>query len=264
MSHDLARRLAVTAAAVACGFGTALGLGAIGTRVEESSGGALAADATLIAPAGPAFSIWSVIYLGLAGYVVWQWLPSRASDARARAIGWWAALSLLLNGAWLMVTQQGWIWPSVGVILALAVVLKVIVARLAAEPASGWVDRVLLDGTFGLYLGWVAVATCANIAAALVDTGVGATGRGAELTTVAVLLVVLGLGWWYSRSYPSALRWPVVAAMTWGVAWVCYGRLGDEPSSIVVGVGAAVVAVGLVTSAAFHTALHVAPQHGRA
>ena len=102
-----------------------LGVGVIGTRVEESSGGALAADATLIAPAGPAFSIWTPIYLGLAAYTVWQWLPDQATDRRHRAIGWLAAASMVLNALWLLVTQQGWLWASVGVIAALVVTLGV-------------------------------------------------------------------------------------------------------------------------------------------
>ena len=50
------RQVAVTAAEIFCVVGTLYGTGVIGTRVEESSGGRLAADATLIAPAGPAFS----------------------------------------------------------------------------------------------------------------------------------------------------------------------------------------------------------------
>lgn len=151
-------------------------------------------------------------------------------------------------------TQQGWLWASVAVILALAVVLKVIAERLSAHPARGWPDRIVVDGTFGLYLGWVAVAVCANIAATLVEAGVPATGTGAELASVAVLIVVLVLGWWYSRRYPAAVRWPVAAAMTWGVGWIAYGRLGDEPGSATVGVSAAVVALGLALGATAITA----------
>lgn len=88
------------------------------------------------------------------------------AHARARATGWWAAASMLLNAGWLLVTQQGWLWVSVGVILALARVLKVIVSRFTALPATGWGERAATDVTFGLYLGWVAVAAYANIAAA--------------------------------------------------------------------------------------------------
>lgn len=256
MSNDTIRRLTVTVAAVFCAFGTAVGTGLIGTRVEESAGGSLSDEATLIAPAGPAFSIWSVIYLGLAGYVVWQWIPSNATDSRARATGWLAAASMVLNAAWLLVTQQGWLWASVAVIVVLVVVLKAIAERLSTRPAHGWTDRIVVDSTFGLYLGWVAVATCANIAATLVANGLPATGTGPEIVTVVVLLVVLALGWFYSRRYPNAVRWPVAAAMTWGVAWIAYGRLGADPASMTVGLSASAVAVALALGAVFMTAVH--------
>lgn len=256
MSHDTIRRLAVTLAALVCAFGTAVGTGLIGTRVAESAGGSLSDEATLIAPAGPAFSIWSVIYLGLAGYVVWQWLPANATDTRARATGWLAAASMVLNAAWLLVTQQGWLWASVAVILVLALVLKVIAEQLSTRTARGWGERIVVDGTFGLYLGWVAVATCANIAATLVASGVADTGTGPEIVTVVILLVVLALGWWYSHRYTNAVRWAVAAAMAWGVAWIAYGRLGDEPASTLVGVSAIAVALGLVVGAVLMTALN--------
>ncbi|MEO6018701.1 MAG: hypothetical protein ABIP45_00440 [Knoellia sp.] len=67
---DRTRQLGVTLAEVFCIVGTLVGVGVLGARVEESAGGSLAADATLLAPAGPAFSIWSVVYLGLAAYTV--------------------------------------------------------------------------------------------------------------------------------------------------------------------------------------------------
>lgn len=251
MSADLARRLTVTLAAIACALGTAMGFGLIGTRVEESAGGALAADATLIAPAGPAFSIWSVIYIGLLGYVIWQWLPAHATDPRARQTGWWAAASLVLNGGWLLVTQWGWLWASVAVIVTLFAVLLVIAVRLTRVQPRGVADRIVLDGTFGLYLGWVAVAVCANLAATLVEFGAPATGTGPEVATVALLAGVLALGWWFSTRFAATVRWPIAAAMAWGIAWVAYGRLAPEadPTSTLVGIVAIVAAVGVLIGA---------------
>jgi hypothetical protein len=240
---DLARRVTVTLAEILCVVGTLVGTGVIGTRVAESSGGALAADATLLAPAGPAFSIWSVIYAGLAAYTVWQWLPAQATSERGRATGWLAAGSMVLNAAWLLVTQAGWIWVSVGVIAALLATLVALVVRLSRVPATSVADRVVVDGTFGLYLGWVAVAACANVAAALaVDVSVG---RGvAELGAVVAVLLVLVGGAWLARAYGG--RWPVALASAWGLAWIAVGRLGDSPSSAVTAVAAIAGAVAMV------------------
>ena len=104
---DRMRQWLVTAGAIFMIFGTLYGFGLIGTPVEQSSGGSLSAEATLLAPAVRAFSIWSVIYLGLIGYVIWQWLPANTASPRARRIGWLSALSMALNGLWLLVVQAG-------------------------------------------------------------------------------------------------------------------------------------------------------------
>jgi hypothetical protein len=244
---DQVRRIAVIAAEIFCIVGTLFGVGVIGTRVEESSGGALAATATLIAPAGPAFSIWTPIYLGLLGYAVWQALPANAVRERVRSTGWLAAASMVLNAAWLLVTQQGWIWVSVVVIVALALTLGTLVQRLTRETAASTLERILLDVTFGLYLGWVAVATCANITAALVDSGVDLGATANQVAAVVVLAVAAGLGVLFARRLGG--RWSVAAAMAWGLAWIAVGRLGDEPRSVATGI-AAVVAVVVVLLAA--------------
>jgi hypothetical protein len=246
---DRVRQVVVTLAEVFCVLGTLVGTGVIGTRVEESSGGALAADATLLAPLGPAFSIWSVVYAGLAAYTVWQWLPSVAASPRARATGWLAAASMALNAAWLLVTQQGWLWTSVVVIVALVLVLGVLVQRLAdLGPGSALADRVVVDGTFGLYLGWVCVAVCANVAATLVAEGVTPSAPLADAIAVVVLAVVVGVAALVLAR--TGRRWTFAAAAAWGLAWIAAGRLTDSPESLVVGVAAVLAALAVLLLAA--------------
>ncbi len=239
--EDEVRRVVVVLAEVFCVVGTLVGVGVLGTRVEESSGGALAATATLVAPAGPAFGIWSVIYLGLLAYAVWQLPAVNATRERVRSTGWLAAASMVLNAAWLLVTQQGWIWVSVVVILALAVTLGLLVRRLGAQRAQSLPERLVLDVTFGLYLGWVAVASCANVTAALVDSGVDLGSVGSQVAAVVVVAVAAGLGVVFARTLGA--RWSVAAAMAWGLGWIAVGRLTGEPSSVATGLAAAVAAV---------------------
>lgn len=251
-STDRARQLVTTASAVFMIIGTLFGIGVIGTRVEESSGGSLSATATLLAPAVRAFSIWSVIYVGLIGYVVWQWLPANAASARARSIGWLAAVSMVLNAAWLLVTQVGQLWLSVVVIAALAVTLGLLMQRLTSLPvrstdAAGWVERVVVDGTFGLYLGWVSVATAANITATLVASGVNPDGIIAEVLAVVVIAVAAGLGVLFAAVLHGRIG--VAAAMAWGLSWIAVGRLTDQPASTLTGIAAAVAALVVVGAA---------------
>lgn len=241
MNNDLLRRLWVTVCEVVCLYGTLLGMGVIGSRVEESSGGSLAADATLLAPGSPAFSIWSVVYLGLAAYTVWQWLPAQRTSDRARATGWLAGITMLLNAGWLLVTQFGLIRLSVGVIALLVLTLGVLVRRLAVLPASSMVDRIIVDGTFGAYLGWVSVATCANVAAAGVASGWTLGFQADQWLAIAVLAVAAVVG--VVLAWQLGGRVSLGAAMAWGLGWIAVARITDAPPSMLVGAAAAVAAV---------------------
>lgn len=244
---DRARQVGVTLAEIFCVVGTLIGVGVLGTRVQDSSGGALSAEATRIAPAGPAFSIWSVVYLGLLAYTVWQWFPRNATSERTRSTGRLAAASMVLNAAWLLVTQQGWIWVSVIVIVALALVLGILVRRLTSVRATGSLERIVVDGTFGLYLGWVAVATCANVTAAFVSAGVRPSDTVSDLLAVVVLAVAAGLGLVLAARLGG--RYAVAVAMAWGLAWIAIGRVSSTPTSTITAIAAAVAAVAVVLAA---------------
>ena len=248
MGNDRIRQVWVTICQALCIYGTLVGFGVLGTSVEDSSGGALSADATLLAPGGTAFSIWSVIYLGLFAYTVWQWLPANTESPRARATGWLAGVSMLLNAAWILVTQQGWVWISVGVIAVLALTLGLIMRRLTTLEPHGWADRIVLDGTFGAYLGWVTVATVANVAAAGAASGLSVSGTVDEWLAVVVLAAAAGLSALFA--YTIGGRFAVAAAMMWGLGWIAIARLYDEPASTIVGIAAilAVAAVLIISS----------------
>ncbi len=257
VAGDRTRQLVVTASAVFMIIGTLFGIGVFGTRVQEASGGNLSATATLLAPAVRAFTIWSVIYVGLIAYVVWQWLPANASSVRARSIGWLAALSMVLNAVWLLVTQVGWLWASVAVIAALVATLGLLMRRLTAIPAGSaraagspgrWAELIVVDGTFGLYLGWASVATAANITATLVASGVDPGGIVAEVIAVLVIAVAAAIG--VMLAVVLGGRIGVAAAMAWGLTWIAVGRLTTQPGSTMTGVAAVLAAVVVVAAAA--------------
>ncbi|WP_040633943.1 tryptophan-rich sensory protein [Mobilicoccus pelagius] len=250
---DRVRQVGVTLAEVACVFGTLVGTGVIGRRVAESSGGSLSSAATHIAPAGPAFSIWSMIYLGLFAYTVWQWLPGQAAAPRHRAVGRLVAASMLLNAGWLLVTQVDWIAFSVLVIVAMLAVLVAAVARLLRHPASGNVDAVITDGTLGAYLGWVCVATCANVAAALAAYRVRPGAPVADALAVVVVAVAALVGVALTRwvgAMSTAARWSIGLAVAWGLAWIAVGRTSGDPRSIPTAVAAGLGTLAVLTATA--------------
>ncbi|WP_413451345.1 tryptophan-rich sensory protein [Georgenia phoenicis] len=248
MSRDraaLVRHLGVSIAYVVCVVGSMVGVGLFGgTPIAEAAGGVLAADSTHLAPDSPAFSVWSVIYGGLGLYTVWQWWDR----TDPRRLAWPVVASLVLNAAWILAVQAGQVWLSVAVIVALLVVLAVIFQRLLAVPPRSRVEALVADGTLGLYLGWVSVATCANTAAALLDSGF--TGGGAsEWWAVGVLAAVGVVG--VALALVGRGRLAPTATIVWGLSWIAVGRTSGEPESSTTAIAAVTVAVvvALVTIA---------------
>lgn len=248
-SRDIARQVTVAASAVIAVIGSFVGSGAAGgTPIQDAAGGALAADATLIAPATPAFSIWSVIYLGLLAYAVWQFLPGQSSAARHRRIGYWVAASLILNAAWILSIQFDLLPLSVPIIVILLAVLLRILLDLTAQPATSRLDALITDGTLGLYLGWVAIATAANVTALLVASGFDGFGWPPELWSVVVVLAAAAAG--VAIAVAGRGRIAPALSLSWGLAWLAVGRLTGEPASTITGVAAigAIVIVLAVTA----------------
>lgn len=247
-SSDLPRQVAVTVSLAICIVGSMIGVGVFGgTPIAQAAGGALAADSTLLAPASPAFSIWSVVYTGLAAFTVWQWLPSQRTNPRQRSLGWIVAASMVLNAAWILSVQAGLLLLSVLVILALLVTLVLAFLRYSQSRAGSWVEAVVVDGTLGLYLGWTSVAVCANIAAALKAAGFGGFGLRPEFWSVGVLVVVAVVG--IALAIKGHGRLALAAAIAWGLVWISVGRGTDAPESFPTAIAAA-VAAALVLGAA--------------
>ncbi len=250
-TSDRLRQVLVLVGAVLAIGGAALGSGAFGGQpIQDAAGGALSADATPIAPATPAFSIWSLIYLGLAVVAVAQALPRQAASLRFRATAWWVLASMLLNAAWIGVVQAGWLSASVLVILVLLAVLARLFVVLVRMPPRGAAD-VVTDVTVGLYLGWVSVATLANITAFLTATDVGDLGLGVTAWSVVVLAAAAALAVGYAvhgRGRASVVL-PVGAAMAWGLTWIAVGRQSPPFEDQVVAVAAAAAAAVALVSA---------------
>ncbi|MGC5627988.1 TspO/MBR family protein [Georgenia sp. Z1344] len=245
---DRLRQVVVSVSAPLAILGAMVGSGALGgDPMAEAAGGAFAADATHVAPASPAFSIWSVIYLGLVAYAVWQWFPGQASAERHRRVGYLVAGSMLLNAAWLLVVQAGWLAVSVVVMALLLGTLLIVAAILGRRAPTGAVDAIVTDGTMGLYLGWIVVATVANVAAVLAEAGLRESVRTPDVWSVGVLALVGLVGcalalWDRGRLAPGV-------AICWGLAWVGVARLTGDLESVPAATAAlaAAAVVALVT-----------------
>ena len=115
-------------------------------------------------PAGYVFSIWGIIYIGWIAFAIYQFLPAEKENPRLRRLGYWFALSGVFNAAWLFCWHYNLFGMSVLVMLALlgtliASYLKLDVERAPVSAGEKWT----VDIPFSVYLGWVSVATVANI-----------------------------------------------------------------------------------------------------
>ena len=115
-------------------------------------------------PAGYVFSIWGIIYVGWIAFAIFQALPSQKDNPRLQRLGYWLALSGVFNAAWLFCWHYNVFGLSVLVMLALLGTLIVAYLRLEiGERRVGAAERWCVDIPVSVYLGWISVATIANI-----------------------------------------------------------------------------------------------------
>ncbi len=115
-------------------------------------------------PAGYVFAIWGVIYLGWIAFVIYQALPAQHDNSRLHRIGWLFALSCAANAAWLFFWHYNHWTLTVVVMLTLLLLLIAIYLRLnIGRTAVTTAERWCVDIPFSIYLGWISVATIANI-----------------------------------------------------------------------------------------------------
>ncbi len=115
-------------------------------------------------PAGYVFAIWGIIYIGWIAFTVYQFLPAHKESPRLRGLGYLFALTGVFNAAWLFCWQYNHFTLSVIVMLILlglliASYLKVNIGRTSVSSTEKW----CVDIPLSVYLGWISVATIANI-----------------------------------------------------------------------------------------------------
>jgi len=146
---------------------------------------------TLFTPAGYAFSIWGLIYFALAAYIVYALIPisRRRSNIVVDRVTWILSLNLIFNALWIICWQFMQFWVSFVVIIFMLVTLIAIYWRIdidymknrnrwqTASKDGGVLEKILgtfeywvYQFTFSIYMGWISVATCANLIIATKDS----------------------------------------------------------------------------------------------
>ncbi len=166
----------------------------------------------LFAPAGITFAIWGVIYLALGIFVLYQsGLFSKGRNTHKELvsrIGWSFVIASIANIAWIFAWHYEKMLISVGIMLILLITLIDIYEKINQWEANSLIEKIAVKWPFSIYLGWISVATIANITTFLVSIYWNGLGISKPAWTMMVILVatIITLRFvFYEKDIPYAL-----------------------------------------------------------
>lgn len=166
---------------------------------------------TLITPSPATFSIWGVIYslllISLIAMIAKQDDPYYESAINQITVLF--RLSCLLNIAWIIAFSYVQIELSVLFIFGFVITLSLICQKLLKIKDG---KRWLLPLSFGIYTGWLVIATVVNIAAALVKLkwngfGIADDIWASLILVISILLVIVVLSRNRNAAFPLPVAW---------------------------------------------------------
>ena len=190
-------------------------------------------------PAGYVFSVWGLIYLGLIAFAVYQALPAQRENPFLRRIGYLFALSCVANIAWLFLWHyEVFLLTLVAMfallLLLIAIYLRVGIGRARVSLADKWCIHI----PFSLYLGWITVATIANVTAVLYYLRWSGWGISPEVWAIIMLIVGAGVASAVSLTR-AAVTYTLV--IIWAFAGIAVKHAGTPPVAMTAWVMAGVV-----------------------
>ena len=146
-------------------------------------------------PAGYVFAIWGIVYIGWIAFTVYQFLPAHKESPRLRGLGYLFALTGVFNAAWLFCWQYNHFTLSVIVMLILlglliASYLNLNIGHTSVSSAEKW----CVDIPLSVYLGWISVATIANISDWLYSVHWNGFGIDPQVWAVIMLIIASLVG----------------------------------------------------------------------
>jgi len=170
----------------------------------------------LFTPAGFVFTIWILIYVLLFIFSISPFF--RGNSRFMEPVGWGFALSCMLNIAWIFAWHHLVIWLSLILMAGLLVTLAFINMKLKAFSFS------ISKAAFGIYLGWISIATVANTTVFMVSIGWGGLGMSDVFWAATMVLAgALITTWLMTRLNNIFIALPVV----WAFAGIFYLRIHD-------------------------------------
>jgi hypothetical protein len=152
----------------------------------------------LFVPAGLTFSIWGVIYILLAIFVIYQLITVIRKSTQqypfTEKIGFIFFISCILNIGWIFAWHYEILPLSLVVMLLLLGSLIAIYLRLRIGKSDATKrERYMVHLPFSIYLGWITIATIANVTALLVNANWGGFGLSQQFWTALVIVVGIAI-----------------------------------------------------------------------
>jgi hypothetical protein len=200
-------------------------------------------------PANYVFSIWSVIYIGLISFAVYQFKLKEKEYALVNNIFPWFIVASIANSAWLFTWHFGVFYLGLVLMLILLGSLLVIYMKLAKAKTKEAPKQLnyLIKLPISIYLGWISVATIANVTdilALMKWDGFGIPGAtwSAFMILIAAILGILMLVKNKDYAYLAVIVWATI-----GIA-AKFPSEGQITAAVILGCAAMViVAVGHIT-----------------
>jgi len=189
----------------------------------------------LFVPAGTTFAIWGVIYLLLLAYCAIQFRAG--NNGISLTIGWSFGVSCLLNALWIVFWHYGKLPLSLVAMAGILVSLIYINLMIKDLPFG------IIKAAFGIYLGWICIATIANVTALLVHYNWQGFGLSEETWTI----VMISAGALIASVALLDLKNPFIGlSVIWAFAGIILKRHYDY-RSIVMAAGICIVIVTATT-----------------
>ena len=178
---------------------------------------------TLFTPAGFTFGIWSIIYLALFIFSIYQF--TLTSQPYFQNLSRWFVISCLANAGWIVVWHH--LQPFLSLLIMVLLLVSLVRIFLVVKQTPSMRHALLVQFPFALYLAWICVATIANVT--IVFTSLGWHGQpfSPEIWTVIMTILATGLAVFIALKFYHLAFLLVTAWALFGI----YSR--HEPTSVI-------------------------------
>jgi len=210
---------------------------------------------SLFTPSGFTFAIWGLIYLLLIFFIIYQSKGLLKGNISPKMrflyrIDVWFFVSSLANIAWIFAWHYQVVWLSVIIMFFILAALLMIYLRLGVgRRIVGQNERFLVHLPFSIYLGWITVATIANISAFLVKINWDGFGLSAEFWTALMMGIASAI-----TIVMLILRKDLFFTLVilWAFFGILYKRLTVDPQQSLTIWITAVIGIFLIVSVAIY------------